>query len=80
MTDLPNPHSDNDTFLVAGALAAKWLAAYHAQGEEAPALLAALTSDPRTFALSLTAMAEIILGVLGKFDADGRIEGVSGCG
>jgi len=71
------PHDDlRDRYAVAAAMASRWLAAYGAQEKDAAGLLAALTCDPGTFALTLGALAEIHLTVLTKLDADGVIDGV----
>jgi len=70
------PDDLRDRYTVAAAMASRWLAAYGAQEEGAAGLLAALTCDTGTFALTLGALAEIHLGVLTKLDADGVIDGV----
>jgi len=70
------PDDLRDSYAVAAAMASRWLAAYGAQEEAAAGLLAALTRDPGTFALTLGALAEIHLGVLAKLHAAGAIDGV----
>jgi len=71
------PHDDlRESYTVAAAMASRWLAAYGAQEEGAAGLLAALTCDPQTFALTLGALAEIHLSLLAKLDATGAIDGV----
>jgi len=70
------PDGLRDRYAVAAAMASRWLAAYGAQEEAAAGLLAALTCDQRTFALTLGAMAEIHLSALAKLDAAGAIDGV----
>jgi len=71
------PHDDlRDRYTVAAAMASRWLAAYGAQEGAAAGLLAALTCDAATSALTLGALAEIHLSVLAKLDATGAIDGV----
>jgi hypothetical protein len=76
MTDpLPNPDTDNEQYLLAGSMAAQWLAAYHAQDDQRVGILQALTADQRGLALAFGALGEMFLGILAKLDADGAIEG-----
>ena len=75
MTPEKTPDDLRDRYAVAAAMASRWLAAYGAQ-EGAAGLLAALTCDPRTFALTLGALAEVHLSALAKLDAAGAIDGV----
>jgi len=70
------PDDLRDRYSVAAAMASRWLAAYGAQEEGAAGLLAALTCDPQTSALTLGALAEIHLSLLAKLDATGAIDGV----
>jgi hypothetical protein len=70
------PDDLRDRYAVAAAMASRWLAAYGAQEVAAAGLLAALTCDQRTSALTLGALAEIHLGALAKLDAAGVIDGV----
>jgi hypothetical protein len=72
---LPNPDTNSESYVLAAAMYARWLAAYTAEDPDAERMLAALTSDARSYALALGTSAEILIGLLEKLDADGVVEG-----
>lgn len=74
MTDNPSP-TDDDSYALAAALATRWLAAYHAQDDQATAMLHALTADPRGLALAFGALGEMFVSTLTKLERDGALEG-----
>jgi hypothetical protein len=72
---MTTPGPENDQYLLAGAIAARWLAAHHAEDASASEMFHRLQSDQRGFGLAFGSLAEMFLGVLEKLDRDGAIEG-----
>jgi hypothetical protein len=69
------PDNDHERQALSAALATKWLAAHHAEDEDAGPIMRALLADPRGLALAFGALGELVISVLTKLDADGAIEG-----
>jgi hypothetical protein len=75
MSEQLNSTGDGDTYTLAAAMACKWLAAYHAQDDQAGDILRALAVNPRGLALAFAALGEAFLSTLTRLDADGALEG-----
>jgi hypothetical protein len=71
---MPDPNVD-ETYTLAASMACRWLAAYHAQDDQAGQMLYALRADPRGLALAFGALSDVFINTLKRLDRDGHLEG-----
>lgn len=64
----------DDSYTLAASMAARWLAAHHAQEPQAADMMNALLAEPRGFALVFGALADLFLNTLSKLDRDGALQ------
>jgi hypothetical protein len=70
---MSTPADGDESYTIAAATAARWVSAYAAQEDRAPAMLGALIADPRGLALAFAALGQILLDLLTRLEADGAL-------